>query len=69
MKPLRLLAAVRALAVLLADLAVLSQDIFTVAPDALPATKIVLTLVGGRVVFDAGVLQRPGKHARGGTEP
>jgi predicted amidohydrolase YtcJ len=40
----------------LADLAVLSQDIFTVAPQALPGTASVLTLVGGRVVHDAGVL-------------
>lgn len=37
----------------LADLAVLSQDIFTAAPDALPATKSLLTMVGGRVVHDA----------------
>jgi predicted amidohydrolase YtcJ len=40
----------------LADLAVLSQDIFHVAPPDLPATRSVLTLVGGRVVWDAGVL-------------
>lgn len=37
---------------MLADLAVLSQDIFTVAPDALPATMSVLTMVGGRVAHD-----------------
>ena len=37
---------------LLADLAVLSQDIFTVLPDKLPGTHSVLTLVGGRAVFD-----------------
>ena len=37
---------------LLADLAVLSQDIFTVSPDKLPGTHSVLTLVGGRAVFD-----------------
>ncbi len=36
-----------------ADLAVLSQDVFTVAPDALPATTSVLTMVDGRVVHDA----------------
>jgi predicted amidohydrolase YtcJ len=35
---------------MLADLAVLSQDIFTVAPDALPATTSELTIVGGRIV-------------------
>jgi predicted amidohydrolase YtcJ len=40
----------------LADLAVLSQDIFHVAPADLPATRSVLTVVGGRVVWDAGVL-------------
>jgi len=42
----------------LADLAVLSRDIFTVAPSELPGTESVLTLVGGRVVHDAGVLPR-----------
>ena len=36
----------------LADLAILSQDIFTVSADALPATTSVLTMVGGRVVHD-----------------
>ena len=35
-----------------ADLAVLSQDVFTVAPDALPATRSVLTMVDGRIVHD-----------------
>ena len=38
---------------MLADLAVLSQDIFTVPAEALPATTSVLTLVGGTVVHDA----------------
>jgi predicted amidohydrolase YtcJ len=37
---------------MLADLAMLSQDIFTVPPDALPTTVSVLTLVGGRVVHE-----------------
>jgi predicted amidohydrolase YtcJ len=37
---------------MLADLAMLSQDIFTVPPAALPATVSVLTLVGGRVVHE-----------------
>jgi predicted amidohydrolase YtcJ len=41
---------------MLADLAVLSQDVFTVAPAALPATYSVLTLLGGRAVYDANVL-------------
>jgi predicted amidohydrolase YtcJ len=40
----------------LADLAVLSQDIFTAPPNALPGTTSILTLVGGRVVYDAGVV-------------
>jgi predicted amidohydrolase YtcJ len=40
----------------LADLAVLSQNIFQIAPPALPATSSVLTIVGGQVVWDAGVL-------------
>ena len=37
----------------LADLAVLSQDIFTVPAEALPATQSLLTLVGGEIVYDA----------------
>lgn len=37
---------------MLADIAVLSQDIFTVKPDALPATVSVLTLVGGKIVHE-----------------
>ncbi|HEX9166704.1 MAG TPA: amidohydrolase family protein, partial [Gemmatimonadales bacterium] len=40
----------------LADLAVLSQDIFAVRPEQLPATTSVLTLLGGQPVHDAGVL-------------
>lgn len=41
---------------MLADLAVLSQDVFTVEADALPATKSIMTIVGGKAVYDAGVL-------------
>ena len=37
---------------MLADIAVLSQDIFTAKPDALPATVSVLTLVGGKIVHE-----------------
>ena len=37
---------------MLADLAMLSQDIFTVAADALPKTVSVLTIVGGKVVHE-----------------
>lgn len=40
----------------LADVAVLTQDVFTAPPFALPATASVLTIVGGQVVWDAGVL-------------
>jgi hypothetical protein len=47
---------------MLADLAVLSQDIFTVPPQALPATTSVLTLVGGRAVFDAGAVRAEGRR-------
>ncbi len=35
----------------LADLAVLSQDIFSVSPDAVGKTRVTLTLVGGKVVY------------------
>jgi hypothetical protein len=41
----------------LADLAVLSQDIFTVTTPQLPKTESVLTLVGGKTVYDAKILQ------------
>jgi predicted amidohydrolase YtcJ len=37
----------------LADLAVLSQDIFTIPPPEMPKTTSVLTIVGGKIVFDA----------------
>jgi predicted amidohydrolase YtcJ len=41
----------------LADLAVLSQDVFTLQdPTLIPNTGSVLTMVGGAIVFDAGVL-------------
>jgi predicted amidohydrolase YtcJ len=40
----------------LADLAILSQDIFHVPADALPATTSVLTIVDGKVAYDAGVI-------------
>jgi predicted amidohydrolase YtcJ len=43
----------------LADLAVLSQDIFTVSPSDLPKTASVLTLVGGKVIYDAKVISPP----------
>ena len=37
---------------MLADVSVLSQDIFSVPPQALPGTRSVLTLVGGDIVYD-----------------
>ncbi|HKV77400.1 MAG TPA: amidohydrolase [Candidatus Sulfotelmatobacter sp.] len=40
----------------LADLAVLSQDIIKVPAEDLPKTESVLTVVGGKVVYDAKVL-------------
>jgi predicted amidohydrolase YtcJ len=42
----------------LADLAVLSQDIFSVPLSEMPKTESVLTLVGGKVVYDARQLPR-----------
>ncbi len=42
---------------MLPDLAVLGLDIFVVAVDALPNTESVLTLVGGKIVWDAHVVQ------------
>lgn len=42
----------------LADFVVLSQDIFALAPSpALIGTRPLLTVVGGKVVFDAGVIR------------
>jgi predicted amidohydrolase YtcJ len=40
----------------LADLAVLSQDIFTIAPPEMPKTTSLFTIVGGKIVFDAKIL-------------
>src|SRR5262249_12934484 len=36
-----------------ADLAVLSQDIFSVNPQEISKARVVMTMVGGRVVFEA----------------
>jgi predicted amidohydrolase YtcJ len=41
----------------LADLAVLSQDIFTIPASALPATESVLTLVGGKIIYHAPAIE------------
>jgi len=40
----------------LADLAVLSQDIFHIPAEDLPKTESVLTMVGGKIVYDAKVV-------------
>jgi len=40
----------------LADLAVLSQDIFRVPVENLPKTESVLTMVAGKIVYDARVV-------------
>jgi predicted amidohydrolase YtcJ len=48
---------------MLADVAVLSQDIFTVPAVALTRTTSVLTIVGGRLAYDAGVLAIPSAPA------
>jgi hypothetical protein len=37
-----------------ADLAVLSQDVFSAPPESISKTKVVLTMVGGKVVFNEG---------------
>ena len=37
-----------------ADLAVLSQDIFSVKPEEIAKARVVITMVGGKVVFSAG---------------
>jgi hypothetical protein len=42
----------------LADLTVLSQDIFNVAPEKLPATESVLTIVNGQVAYTNGAVFR-----------
>jgi len=41
----------------LADVAVLSQDIFIVHLGELPKTLSVLSIIGGKIVYDAGVLK------------
>ena len=40
----------------LADLAVLSQNIFEKAPDRLPSTESILTILGGEIVMDKKAL-------------
>ena len=43
----------------LADLVVLDRDYFTVSDATMRGTRPVLTLVGGAIVYDAGVLKIP----------
>jgi len=43
----------------LADLVVLCQDIFTLPPPAIIGTQTLLTVVGGKVVHDAGACRAP----------
>ena len=52
---------------MLADLAAVSQDIFTVAPDKLPEPTSLLTIIGGAVLYDSltstvGHRARPQQH-------
>jgi hypothetical protein len=37
---------------------VLSQDIFSAPVEELPKTESMLTIIGGRIAYDAGVLGR-----------
>src|SRR6185436_9583194 len=37
----------------LADLVILSDDIFSIPPTAIEKARVLLTLMGGRIVFDA----------------
>jgi predicted amidohydrolase YtcJ len=47
----------------LADLAVLSEDIFTAPPPVLLGTRSVLTMVDGQIVWDEGVVQPGPPHS------
>jgi predicted amidohydrolase YtcJ len=42
----------------LADLAILSQDIFRAPASSLPETRSLLTIVGGQIAFDSGVVAK-----------
>jgi hypothetical protein len=37
----------------LADLAIIDQDLFSIPPERIREAKVVMTIAGGRVVFDA----------------
>jgi predicted amidohydrolase YtcJ len=45
-----------------ADLAVLDRDFFTIPDAEIPRVRSVLTIVGGRIVHDAGVLRARERH-------
>ena len=38
----------------LADLVLLSDDIFTIAPEKIKGVRVVKTILGGKVIFDRG---------------
>ena len=42
----------------LADLAVLSQDIFSAPLETIGKTRVVMTMVGGKIVYDAARIER-----------
>lgn len=48
----------------LADLAILSQDIFKVSADALPATTSVMTIVDGKIAYDTHTIGNEEKKSR-----
>lgn len=50
---------------MLADVAVLSQDIFAIPAEALSATESVLTIIGGQIVYDAHELTRASDRTEG----
>ena len=41
-----------------ADLIVLDRDVATVSPERISGTKVLRTVVGGRVVYDSGELKQ-----------
>jgi predicted amidohydrolase YtcJ len=48
----------------LADMVLLSQDIFSIPANSIRETRVVKTFVGGRLVFDAGESSGPGHDER-----
>ncbi len=44
---------------MLADLAVLSQDIFTIPPQQLPSTRSIMTIIDGKIKYEKAVTQIP----------